>query len=306
MLDTRRLNRIIVDEVDMTVTAQCGVILSDLQDAVGERGFECQTVAVPQRYTTLGDVLSGVVGGGLPREMPTRGGTGQFVLGLTVVLPDGTLVKTNAGGSNVHRTRSVVSATDGPTLTQLFIGDGGLLGVKVEATLRLLPIAPHMDAGAWMFDELDQAWQALVDLTSFRELPYSTVTVAGDPPWSFTYGVRAGDPALIPQRTELIRRTLAARGGREDDAEQVEYALAGLKADAEWAKRVHRRRSRARRRSSSASERSLRRDGRVVERRGRAQVALCYLRPHRRPALATRSLGDPPVGTRPFAGGASA
>jgi FAD/FMN-containing dehydrogenase len=232
VLDTRRLDRIIaIDEIDMTVTAQCGVIMRDLQDAVGAQGFEVQTVVVPERYTTLGGVLSGVAGGGLPRLMATQGGTGQFLLGLTVVLPDGTLLRTNAGGSNVHRESSVVHSDDGPTLTPLFIGDGGLLGVKVEATLELLPLAPHMHTGAWMYEEFDQAWRGLAGLTGFRELPYSTLNATEGSGWLISFGVRTADESLIAYRMQTIRDTLARHGGRATGPDPERAAHEALALD---------------------------------------------------------------------------
>jgi FAD/FMN-containing dehydrogenase len=169
--------------------------------------------------------------------MASRGGTGQTVLGLTVVLPDGTLLRTNAGGSNVHRLQSVVPSTDGPTLTPLFIGDGGLLGIKVEATMQLLPAAPHADAGSWSFDDFDAAWTALVELTSFRELPYSTLTVSEHPPWSVTFGVRTADRSAVAPRMQVIRKTLASHGGRAGDEEHDAHARQALVGDREWMRR---------------------------------------------------------------------
>src|SRR5690606_29597997 len=104
VVDMRRLNRVLeVDEENMTVTAEAGILMSDLEAAVQAKGFQVHTVSVPVRWTTLGGVLSGVVGGGLPADGAAVGDGVRFLLGLTVVLADGSVVSTNAGGSNVHR-----------------------------------------------------------------------------------------------------------------------------------------------------------------------------------------------------------
>ncbi len=66
---------------------------------------------------------------------------------MTVVLLTGEILRTNAGGSNAHRRCSVITAEDGPSLTPLFIGDGGSLGIKAEVTLALVPAPSDRLAG---------------------------------------------------------------------------------------------------------------------------------------------------------------
>ena len=67
VVDLKRLNQVLdIDEVNLTVTAQCGIIMKALHDACAERGYYVHTVGIPIAYTTLGGVLSGVQGGGYP------------------------------------------------------------------------------------------------------------------------------------------------------------------------------------------------------------------------------------------------
>lgn len=66
----------------------------------------------------------------------------DMVAGLEVALADGTVMRT---GPVAPR------AATGPDLTQLFIGSEGTLGVVVEATVRLHPIAPESMRRAWGF-----------------------------------------------------------------------------------------------------------------------------------------------------------
>jgi FAD/FMN-containing dehydrogenase len=223
VLDTRRLNRVLeIDEVNMTVTAEAGVIMSDLDAAVAARGFEVKTVGVPIQYTTLGGVLSGVVGGGLPRDS-TDGLTGRQLVGLKVVLADGSVLQTNAGGANVNRSASAIPGGDGPFLTGLFVGDGGSLGVKVEATLQIAPEAPHEAAGYWIFDDFDSLWRALGLLAAIREVPHAGIGVAEGPPWSMSFNARASTPELLALQVRRIESVLEVCGARrgESDASGV-------------------------------------------------------------------------------------
>ena len=74
----------------------------------------------------------------------------DIVLGLDVVLADGTLVRT--GG---HARQSA-----GPDLTQLFVGSEGTLGVITGARLRARPIATANHSSAWGFPTFEEGADA--------------------------------------------------------------------------------------------------------------------------------------------------
>jgi FAD/FMN-containing dehydrogenase len=229
VLDTRRLNRVLeIDEENMTVTAEAGVIMSELDACVAARGFNVQTVGVPIQYTTLGGVLSGVIGGGLPGDVSIIGSTGRQVVGLKVLLADGSLLPTNAGGANVHRAASSLPGGDGPFLTGVFIGDGGSLGVKVEATLQITPAAPHEASGQWVFANLQNVWRALGQLAANRETPYAGIGVAEGPPWVMNFNVRASSSELLAAHVATLERVLETCGGRPDQT------VTNVVPDREW------------------------------------------------------------------------
>jgi FAD/FMN-containing dehydrogenase len=236
VLDTRAMNRILeIDHATMTVTAECGILMADLHCAVAERGYEVHTVAVPRAYTTLGGVLSGVCGGGFPGDTAEVGGSGQFVLGLRVALPNGAVVDTNAGGSNVHRAVSAIPAADGPHLTPLFIGDGGALGVKLAATIALAPARPAVQAGAFEFDALEPAMDVIDELRRVHEVPYSNLYLSRGPAWSFTYTARASTDELLARHVATIEQAALKHGGRPGDAALLSSAQAIANLDPAWA-----------------------------------------------------------------------
>lgn len=236
-LDLRRLDRVLeIDEVDMTVTAQAGIVTADLEAQVAARGLQVHTVAVPIRFTTLGGVLSGVVGGGIPLDSTAVGLTGQHVLGLKVVLPTGEVVATNAGGGNRHRARSTLADDDGPRLTSMFLGDGGSLGVKVEATLRLAPAARHTHADAWLMPDVDATWRAFRALMAPRELPavWLSATSADDDAWEVDVVSTAADERLLGPAVEAVERVLRSHGGREAPAQRRAQAGDFATPGADW------------------------------------------------------------------------
>ncbi len=123
-----RLDRILeIDERNMVAVVEPGVITQVLQDAVEARGLFYPPDPASRGSCTLGGNLAENAGG--PRAVK-YGVTADWVLGLEVVLADGSVVRTGSA------CRKDVTGYD---LTHLFVGSEGTLGVITEATLRLIP-----------------------------------------------------------------------------------------------------------------------------------------------------------------------
>ncbi len=123
-----RLDRILeIDHENLNVTVQPGVINADLKKAVAAEGLFYGPDPASYEMCSIGGNL-GTNAGGLC--CVKYGQTRDWVLGLEVVLADGTVIRT--GGKNVKDVA-------GYSLTQLFVGSQGTLGLITEATLRLRP-----------------------------------------------------------------------------------------------------------------------------------------------------------------------
>jgi glycolate oxidase len=121
------MNRILeIDQENMTVTAEAGVVTADLQGAVEALGLFYPPDPSSIKQSTLGGNVACNAGG--PRCLK-YGVTGDYVMGLTVVLADGALLKT--GGK-------AIKYVTGFNLSQLFVGSEGALGVVTEVLLRLI------------------------------------------------------------------------------------------------------------------------------------------------------------------------
>lgn len=124
-----RMNQILEHQPhDLTVSVQAGLRLSDLQThlATTRQWLALDPPLEPE--ATIGGIISTNPSG--PRRL-RFGGVRDQLIGLRVVLPDGTIAK---GGGKV------VKNVAGYDLPKLYVGALGTLGIIVEATFRLYPL----------------------------------------------------------------------------------------------------------------------------------------------------------------------
>ncbi len=127
-LSMERFNRIIeIDEDNLQVTVEPGVITQVLQEACQERGLYYAPDPASRGTCFIGGNLAENSGG--PRAVK-YGVTKDFVLNLEVVLPNGEIITTGA---------NTLKNSTGYNLTQLMVGSEGTLGVITKAVLKLIP-----------------------------------------------------------------------------------------------------------------------------------------------------------------------
>jgi glycolate oxidase FAD binding subunit len=128
-LSTRRLQRVLAHEAaDMTVSVEAGVGLAELNALVGEAGQHLPLDPPHPERTTIGGLIATDASGPLRWS---QGKVRDLLIGITVVLADGTLVK---GGGRV------VKNVAGYDLMKLFTGSYGTLAIIVEATFKVRPL----------------------------------------------------------------------------------------------------------------------------------------------------------------------
>lgn len=129
LLSMANMNQIIEHQPhDMTISVQAGLRLLDLQAhlATTQQWLALDPPLEPE--ATIGGLISTNPSG--PRRL-RFGGVRDQLIGLRVVLPDGTIAK---GGGKV------VKNVAGYDLPKLYVGALGTLGVIVAATFRLYPL----------------------------------------------------------------------------------------------------------------------------------------------------------------------
>ncbi|MGD2177003.1 MAG: FAD-linked oxidase C-terminal domain-containing protein [Anaerolineae bacterium] len=145
-LSLTRMNRILeIDEENYAARVEAGVITADLEEAVGELGLFYPPDPSSNEQSTIGGNIACNAGG--PRCLK-YGVTGDYVMGLTVVMPDGQVLET--GGKAI---KNVV----GYDLTSLFVGSEGTLGVITEALLRLTARPQYVRTARAEFPALEDA-----------------------------------------------------------------------------------------------------------------------------------------------------
>jgi glycolate oxidase subunit GlcD len=152
-LSLARMNRIKeINVMDGVAVVEPGVITGDLQAEVRRRGWFYPPDPASLKECSLGGNIATNAGG--PKCLK-YGVTRHYVLGLEVVLADGTVVR---AGGRCHKNKT------GFDLVGLFVGSEGMLGVVTEATLRLIPHPPAragLTASFGSFAEAAAAVQAV-------------------------------------------------------------------------------------------------------------------------------------------------
>ena len=157
LIDSSRLNRIDVNEADMTVTVETGVTWAALYECLSARGLR----------TPFWGPFSGIaatVGGGMS-HYAVNYGSGQYgvsaesLTGMDVILASGDLVSTGSGGGEGH---APFFRFYGPDLAGLFIGDAGALGIKARFTLRLMQKPAGFAAASFGFADGESCLNALM------------------------------------------------------------------------------------------------------------------------------------------------
>ena len=148
-IDLTGMNRVVlISAADLDVTVEAGVTRRQLVHALKDTGT---TFFIdPGADATIGGMLATGASG----TTTVRYGTmRENVLGLTVVLADGRIIRT--GG----RARKSSAGYD---LTRLFVGSEGTLGIITEATLRLHPVPDAIAALVVRFPTVGAAVDAVV------------------------------------------------------------------------------------------------------------------------------------------------
>ena len=149
MLDLSRMNRFLeLDEENMTLTLEPGVLLMDIAKFVEPAGF-FYPPDPGEKTATIGGNISTNAGG---MRAVKYGVTRDYVRGLEVVLPNGDV--TEFGGK-------VVKNSSGYSLKDLIVGSEGTLGIVTKAILRLLPLPKYKVSLLVPFTELPAAIRAV-------------------------------------------------------------------------------------------------------------------------------------------------
>jgi len=159
MLETTGMNQVLeLDKDNLTVTVQPGVLLMDLAAFAEEQGF-LYPPDPGEKTATVGGNISTNAGG---MRAIKYGVTRDYVRGLTVVLPDGRILK--LGGK-------VVKNSSGYNLKDLIVGSEGTLAVITEAILKLVPLPVVSISMLVPFSDMESALEAVTEIIRTKAAP---------------------------------------------------------------------------------------------------------------------------------------
>lgn len=146
ILSLERMNRIRhIDPDDFSAVVDAGCILSELKDGLAAQGMFFPLALGAQGSCRVGGNVSTNAGG---VNVLRYGMTRELVLGLEVVLPDGTIFN---GLSTLRKDNR------GIDLKQLFIGAEGILGVVTAVSIKLMPLPDKVETALLGLNSLDDA-----------------------------------------------------------------------------------------------------------------------------------------------------
>ena len=134
------------------ITGVAGVRTIDVYNYAAERGLFFPPDPGSWKYSTIGGNVAENAGG---MRAVKYGVTSNYVMGLEVVLADGTVIHT--GGKAIKN-------VTGYNLTQLFTGSEGTLGIITRVLLRLIPMPKMRNTLQLMFPLLDKACHTIRDM----------------------------------------------------------------------------------------------------------------------------------------------
>ena len=223
-----------LDEKNLTLRAQSGVITKEIDDACAKVGLFYPPDPGSMKISTIGGNVAENSGGlrGLK-----YGVTRDYVMGLEVVLPDGTV--TFLGNK-------CVKDVAGYSMKDLFIGSEGTLGIITEVILKVLPRPKARKTMLALYDSMEAAAETISAIIAAKIIPCTlefldraTVQCVEDfARIGLPTDVEAlvlmetdGHPAVVDEEAEQMMQLAKANGARDvraaaDEAEGTKLASA--------------------------------------------------------------------------------
>lgn len=207
VVSLERMTRIIeIDTIGSTMTVEAGATIEAVQAAAQANGLFYPIDLGSKGTATLGGTIATNAGG---NRVLRWGMTRQNILGIEVVLADGTIL------SALNR---FLKNNTGYDLKHLFIGSEGTLGIVTKAVLNLVP-APTTQKAA--FVAMDSYEKVLALLASARRLQQLS---AFEVMWRSYYAMVSGaDPTRRPLGSDLPFYILVETMGTSEAEDETAF-----------------------------------------------------------------------------------
>ncbi|MGC4935469.1 FAD-binding oxidoreductase [Gordonia sp. DT30] len=154
MISTEKMREITIDTATRTAVVQPGLLNAEVKAAAAANDLWYPPDPSSFEICSIGGNVATNAGG---LCCVKYGVTTDYVLGMQVVLADGRAIR--VGGKQLKDSA-------GLSLTKLFVGSEGLLGIITEVTLRLLPPQAQACTVVATFASVHEAGEAVLDITA--------------------------------------------------------------------------------------------------------------------------------------------
>ena len=219
LISTERMNTILqIDEQNLQVTTEPGVITEVLQEAVKAKGLFYPPDPASRGSCSIGGNIAENSGG--PKAVK-YGVVKDYVLNLEVVLPGGDIIWTGA---------NVLKNVTGYDLTQLIIGSEGTLAIITKIVLKLIPLPKYDLLMLAPFHSLEKAGEAVSAIfkagftpSALELIEIDALRIVSDPK------LRMVNNAAIPLTEETKAHLIIEVDGNHQETLMAEMeAISGL------------------------------------------------------------------------------
>ena len=155
-----KMNRVLeLDEANMFVTVEPGIINADLKSYLSEKGYFYPPDPASYEFSTIGGNVAECSGGPVAVKY---GVTKDYVAALEVITGEGEIINTGS---------KTVKNVSGYNLTQLMTGSEGTLGLFSKITLKILSKPEANSLILTSFDDIKNGFNAAISLLKLRNRP---------------------------------------------------------------------------------------------------------------------------------------
>jgi len=172
IISMERFNSILdLDELNRTITVEAGVVLENIHEAAKESALFLPLNFGAKGSAQIGGIISTNAGG---LRVLRYGMTRNYVLGLEVVLMDGTVLTD---------LKKIIKNNSAYNLKHLFIGSEGTLGIITKAVLKLYEAPISRNSGFLAFDNFEN----IISFLKLCDLKFAGNLSAFELVWGNTY-----------------------------------------------------------------------------------------------------------------------
>lgn len=195
-LDMSLMNRLLrLDPVSLLASFECGIYGPHLEEILNTQGFTAGHTPQSFEFSTLGGWIAARGAG----DRSNRYGKMEDILAAARVLTP----------TGEWRTLSLPASAAGPDLNHLIAGSEGLLGVIVEATIRIHPLAAVQHQTGFLFRDFATGVKAVQALAQSSDPP-AMLRLSDENETQFLFRSRKKSTAASSQ--SLLKKVMASQG----------------------------------------------------------------------------------------------